>query len=230
MNCPNCQAASDKQRILIEGKRQCTICATIWTITEHGPVIKKEGQAFLAEIAPGAKLIQNKGRKTMQRCIVLNQDMTILGTTTYKRAIKLIVKGRAEVLAESDRMVHPTMYIPKVIRLIKAIRNLWRTSVPWSKQNVHVRDLFRCQYCGEYISKNKVTIDHVIPVAQGGKNKWENTVCSCFNCNNTKEDRTPSQAHMSLLRQPYQPTIMEFMLRKIKSEGLDRTLKDLGIY
>ncbi len=166
----------------------------------------------------------------MERVIVLNNDMTIIGTTTWKRAIRLITVGKAEVLAESDRQIHPTMYVPKVIRLIKAIRNLWRTSVPWSKQNVHVRDHFQCQYCGTYISKGKVTIDHVIPVAQGGKNRWDNTVCSCYDCNNSKEDRTPSEAHMTLLRQPRQPTIMEFMLRKIRSEGLDEMLKDLGIY
>ncbi len=52
MNCPNCQAASNKQRILPEGRRQCTTCATIWMVTEQGPSIKKEGQTFLAEIAP----------------------------------------------------------------------------------------------------------------------------------------------------------------------------------
>jgi len=167
---------------------------------------------------------------TADRVIVLNTDMTILGTTHWKRAIRLVVKGRAETLAESDISVHPSMKIPKVIRLIKAIRSLWRKEVPWSKQNVHIRDLFRCQYCGKYINKNKVTIDHVIPVAQGGKNTWENTVCSCYECNNGKEDRTPSQANMTLLRQPYKPTIMEFMLRKIKSEGLDQVLKELGIY
>lgn len=57
-SCPNCNAAMDKQRILAEGKRQCTVCATIWTITEQGAVIIKEGQEFLAEIAPqGAELI-----------------------------------------------------------------------------------------------------------------------------------------------------------------------------
>jgi len=166
----------------------------------------------------------------MERCIVLNNDMSILGTTTWKRAIRLVVTGKAEALADSDRKIHPTMNVPKVIRLIKAIRNLWRTSVPWSKPNVHVRDLYVCQYCEEKLAKNKATIDHVIPRAQGGKNTWENTVCSCYDCNNSKEDRTPSQAKMSLRRLPYRPTIMEFMLRKIKSEGLDKTLKDLGIY
>lgn len=166
----------------------------------------------------------------MERVIVLNSDMTILGTTNYKRAIRLVVTGKAEALAESERRIHPSMLVPTVIRLVKAIRNLWRTEVPWSKQNVHVRDNFVCQYCSAKVAKNKATIDHVIPRAQGGKNRWDNTVCSCYACNNAKEDRTPSQAHMSLIRQPFKPTIMEFLMRKIKAEGLAETLKDLGIY
>jgi 5-methylcytosine-specific restriction endonuclease McrA len=166
----------------------------------------------------------------MTKCIVLNADCSILGTCSWKRAIRLIVKGRAEALAEGDVRIHPSMFAPKVIRLIKAIRSLWRKEVPWSKQNVHVRDGFKCQYCGNSISKSKVTIDHVIPRAQGGKNLWENTVTACFECNNKKEDRTPSQAHMTLIRKLTKPTIMEFVLRKVKSEGLDKALKDLGIY
>jgi hypothetical protein len=60
----------------------------------------------------------------MTRCIVLNSDMTILGTTDVKRAIRLVVTGKAESLVDSGRQIHPLMCVPKVIRLIKAIRNL----------------------------------------------------------------------------------------------------------
>ena len=166
----------------------------------------------------------------MQRAIVLNADMSILGTTPYKRAIRLIVKGKAEAIVDSEIKIHPSMNVPLVIRLIKAIRNLWRKSIPWSKTNVHVRDGYICQYCSDPVPKSKATIDHVIPKDLGGKNGWENTVCSCFACNNKKENKTPSQANMSLRRQPYCPTIMEFLLRKIKQEGLAEVLKELEVY
>jgi len=167
----------------------------------------------------------------MSQVIVLNTDMTILGTTHWKRAMTLVSKGKAEVLAEGDFRIHPTVMVPKVIRLIKAIRNLWRTSVPWSKANVHVRDMYTCQYCGKKLSKNRATIDHVIPQAQGGKNRWDNTVTACFPCNNKKSDRTPDEAQMGLRKGlPHQPTIMEFLIRKVKTEGLDEVLKEIGIY
>ena len=166
----------------------------------------------------------------MEHVIVLNADMSILGTTSWKRAIRLVITGKAETLADSNTRVHPTMCIPKVIRLIKAIRNLWKKEVPWAKGSVHIRDQYICQYCGETVPKRKATIDHVIPVAKGGKNKWDNTVCSCFDCNNKKEDFLPSEVGMSLLRQPYQPTIMEFILKKVQSDGLEGVLKEIGIY
>jgi 5-methylcytosine-specific restriction endonuclease McrA len=156
--------------------------------------------------------------------------MTILGTTNYRRAIRLIVTGKAEALVDSDTRIHREMLIPKVIRLVKAIRNLWRKEVPWSKGNIHIRDEFTCQYCGVELAKSKATIDHIIPQAQKGKNTWENTVSCCFPCNNKKEDRTPEKAGMSLLKRPHKPTIMEFLLRKIQSEGLDEVLKELGVY
>lgn len=173
-----------------------------------------------------------KGKRKMSQVIVLNTDMTILGTTHWKRAMILIAKGKAEVLAEDTEIrIHPTVLMPKVIRLITAIRNLWRTQVPWSKANVHVRDMYTCQYCDTKLKRNKATIDHVIPQAQGGKNKWDNTVTACFPCNNKKRDRTPREANMSLRKGlPHQPTIMEFLIRKVKSEGLDEVLKELGIY
>lgn len=166
----------------------------------------------------------------MEKVIVLNADMSILGTTTWKRAIRLVVTGKAEPLADSNTRIHPTMYIPKVIRLIKAIRNLWKKEVPWAKGSVHIRDRYICQYCGIPVPKKQATIDHVIPVAKGGKNKWNNTVCACKSCNNKKEDFLMSEVGMSLSRKPYQPTIMEFILLKIEQDGLAGILKDLGIY
>lgn len=49
-NCPNCNAAATRQHILPGSDRQCTVCATIWTLNESGAVIKKRGQTYLAEI------------------------------------------------------------------------------------------------------------------------------------------------------------------------------------
>jgi 5-methylcytosine-specific restriction endonuclease McrA len=120
------------------------------------------------------------------------------------------------------------MFLPSVIRLIKAVRNLWKKRVPWSKANVHTRDKYTCQYCSTKLDKRDATIDHVIPRIQGGKNSWENTVCACYDCNNKKNSRTPEQARMTLRKRPYQPTIMEFIQHKIVVDGLADLLKSIS--
>ena len=163
----------------------------------------------------------------MERVLVLNADMTLFGTTTRKRAVKLVKKERAEVIKETNVRAHRTMFYPAVIRLINAVRHLWKKSVPWTKANVHTRDGYKCQYCGTKLERRDLTIDHVVPKDQGGKNYWENTVCACFPCNNKKKNRTPSQANMVLRKQPHQPTIMEFILKKVELDGLNELLDDI---
>ena len=63
------------------------------------------------------------------RVIVLKNDFSILGTTTFKKAIRLIVKEKAVIVAESTKKIHDNMFAPLVIRLVKAIRNLWRVRI-----------------------------------------------------------------------------------------------------
>jgi hypothetical protein len=44
------------------------------------------------------------------------------------------------------------------------------------------RDNNKCYYCGRYGD----TIDHIIPISEGGLDILENLVCSCKRCNNFK--------------------------------------------
>jgi hypothetical protein len=61
---------------------------------------------------------------------------------------------------------------------------------PLSKKlrfDVFKRDGFCCQYCGAHPSETVVLeVDHVIPVAEGGKNDIDNLVTACFDCNRGK--------------------------------------------
>jgi hypothetical protein len=54
-----------------------------------------------------------------------------------------------------------------------------------------------CAYCGN--RSERMTIDHVIPLCQGGGNDPENLVVACGGCNSRKGGRTPEQAGMTLL-------------------------------
>lgn len=169
----------------------------------------------------------------MERCIVLNGDYTYLNVIDWKRAVRLMIKGKTEVLKYSDRVLRNEdgdviIKIPLVMRLIKMIRMIYKNKVPYSKRNIFVRDGFQCMYCGT--KQNKLTVDHVIPSSKGGKTSFDNCVASCKKCNHTKGDRTPNEAKMYLIKRPYTPTIYEFIRLKMKHYKIDEFLKELGIY
>jgi len=167
----------------------------------------------------------------MERCIVLNGDYTFLNTIGWKRAVCLVIAGKSEVLKYSDRVLRNVsgivMRMPLVIRLIKVIRIIYRSHVPFSKRNVMVRDGYKCQYCG---SRDRLTIDHVIPSSRGGRSNFENCVTACKPCNHKKGNRLPSESNMFLSRQPHAPTISEFFKIKMKQLGMEKYLKELGVY
>jgi len=47
----------------------------------------------------------------------------------------------------------------------------------------------RCHYCGGTFRPSELTMDHVIPVARGGKSDRHNVVPCCKACNNAKKAR-----------------------------------------
>lgn len=51
------------------------------------------------------------------------------------------------------------------------------------------RDSFTCQYCGAKAPDVLLHVDHVNPVAKGGKNDLVNLVAACVGCNQGKGDR-----------------------------------------
>jgi 5-methylcytosine-specific restriction endonuclease McrA len=61
-----------------------------------------------------------------------------------------------------------------------------KSSIRYSKQNVFLRDGYRCAYCETDVSRKTATLDHVLPVSKGGKTTFDNTVCACGPCNASK--------------------------------------------
>lgn len=105
---------------------------------------------------------------------------------------------------------------PLVVQLLKFKGYCPKTEeINWSKGAVFQRDDNICQYWHfdemnkrfKYRCKpNERTCDHVIPKVQGGGDTFLNTVCSCSHCNITiKKGRTPKEAGLKLIRQPFIP-------------------------
>ena len=76
------------------------------------------------------------------------------------------------------------------------------------------RDRNVCAYCGGHFDEEDLTREHIVPLAQRGRDHWMNVVTACRACNHRKGARTPEQAHMPLLYAPYVPSLWEdFILR-----------------
>jgi 5-methylcytosine-specific restriction endonuclease McrA len=48
-----------------------------------------------------------------------------------------------------------------------------------------------CYYCGTKVKHKDITMDHLVPLARGGKSTKDNLVPSCKKCNNLKQSMLP---------------------------------------
>jgi len=65
--------------------------------------------------------------------------------------------------------------------------------------SVYDRDGHTCQYCGRKPPEVTLQVDHVYPVVLGGKNKIDNLLTACRDCNIGKGARDPGLAMPSRL-------------------------------
>lgn len=58
-----------------------------------------------------------------------------------------------------------------------------------------------CHYCGRMVGSAALTMDHVVPVARGGRSTKGNIVPSCRACNQAKRAQTPAEQILAELEQ-----------------------------
>lgn len=56
-----------------------------------------------------------------------------------------------------------------------------------------------CHYCGRLVGAEQLTMDHLVPVARGGRTTKGNIVPACHACNATKRALTPAEQILSEL-------------------------------
>ena len=55
--------------------------------------------------------------------------------------------------------------------------------------SIYERDGYRCRYCGRTEASDYLEIDHIKPIAKGGKSTYENLQTLCKRCNQMKSDK-----------------------------------------
>lgn len=139
----------------------------------------------------------------MSGVVVLNAGYERLHVVSIRHAIRMLVREVAVVEESVEGQMIGPFPMPRVLRLIRYVKLKWRGTHPrWSRARLLKRDGHLCAYCGRYGS----TVDHLMPKSRGGASSWDNTVIACTRCNGRKDDRTPAEAGMRLLFQPFTPT------------------------
>ena len=139
----------------------------------------------------------------MGQVLVLNASYEPLNITSWRRAMVMMIKGKAESLEQdTTREIRRGTHLPTVIRLRHYVHVPFR-QLPLTRRNLYQRDHHTCQYCGA--RDQPLSVDHVVPRSRGGADLWENVTTACLSCNVRKGNRTPKEAAMPLHRAPHRP-------------------------
>lgn len=138
--------------------------------------------------------------------LILNVNFEPLHVCNTKRALGLIISGKAEIVLNGRGFIRSSSAVfeaPSVIKLSYMVRRP-RPRIALTKREVLRRDNYTCQYCGR--NTGFLTIDHIVPRRLGGQHSWKNLVAACPACNRRKGGRRPEDANMKLVRQPFEPS------------------------
>lgn len=147
------------------------------------------------------------------RCLTLNASFEPLTMVPVRRALRLVIDGKAELVeadgpgvVRSERLAVPR---PAVIRLVKFVHVPRRFRRQVTNTFLFARDDYCCQFCGrnpsEFRHRECLTRDHVVPLSRGGTNDWTNVITACSSCNTRKGNSLPEESGMVPLRPPHEP-------------------------
>jgi 5-methylcytosine-specific restriction endonuclease McrA len=137
---------------------------------------------------------------------VYTADYRVLSRIPWQEAIRLILRGAVYVIDLHSPAVHihsPSLVIelPLSVALREYVHIPYKPAKRITRDGVLRRDGYTCLYCGGRAD----TVDHVLPRSRGGGDNWFNLVAACQPCNGLKGDRTPQEAAMTLIREPFAP-------------------------
>lgn len=114
-------------------------------------------------------------------------------------------------MSESSERVFGRRESDRAAELLEEVGELPPSRLPRRLRGQHSRHVFkgkrksamkraalkvcnrRCVYCGTSIECNAATLDHVVPVARGGRHEAGNLVVACKACNQLKGGMLPLQ-------------------------------------
>ena len=141
---------------------------------------------------------------------VYNADYRVLSRIPWQEAVRLILRGAVYVIDVHRPAVHVhsaslAIELPVSVALREYVHIPYKPDGRVTRAGVLHRDRHICIYCGARAE----TVDHVLPRSRGGGDTWFNLVAACQSCNGLKGDRTPQEAGMTMIREPFEPKVRD---------------------
>ena len=159
-------------------------------------------------------------RPTGNSVIAVDRNFVPMMEVARRKAIRAVSSGRAMVLNPATLSRHLDLGGAIVLIIFPNAQACSESKLLMGRldRRVMKRDHYICQYEG--CERRADTIDHILPICQGGRTTWQNLVACCLECNQTKGGRTPEQAGMLLKRVPMGPRAHLFKrFEEILKEG-----------
>lgn len=87
----------------------------------------------------------------------------------------------------------PTLHHPHRVRQRKSWdkgfvkqKRLVGRALQKRNRRIKLRDQFTCRDCGYIFTEDKLQVDHIVPVAEGGSDEDENCQTLCLDCHDLK--------------------------------------------
>ena len=152
-------------------------------------------------------------------CLALNASYEPLTILPVRRALRLVIDRKAEILEVDDSKIFRSerreIACPCVIRLVRFVHVPRKFRRQVTNTFLFARDSYRCQYCGRHRAQLRgrefLTRDHVRPLSLGGNNSWHNVVTACSPCNNRKGSHLPEEVGMHAQHVPIEPNYVELV-------------------
>lgn len=144
----------------------------------------------------------------MNKVLLINDNYQPLAFISERKAIKLIVNSKVEILSFWTGMkisyVNGFMDYPSTIKMKYNVR-FSQSKLNFSKRLILRRDRYTCGYCEAKYNISNLTIDHILPKSLGGKNSFTNCITACIPCNRRKGAKTLQESNMKLKKIPFVP-------------------------
>ncbi len=147
-----------------------------------------------------------------KRTIAENYGKGSRGEKTNYAHVTKLVKGLEEksCIKVGDINRDGTLYIvflPEEIPLVKEKLSITQDPKEENyftdeekRKEIFERDKWTCFYCGEKVTFQNATLDHLIPQSKEGKHTKDNLKTSCLVCNSIKSGKTYEEAAPYLLK------------------------------